>query len=158
MKCLVITGCCLFALASLALAKENTRFYRQISLAVSYSYHFAGLWPSTPQEKVEKYEFILDDRDYPVRITHYGLKGSIVNNEEGWALYKIQYDSQGRLIESSFFNADGKPTLGKSVGFSKEVVEYDGLGEKTSRYYSSNGRLLKVPESAQIDSFKSLSP
>lgn len=125
---------------------ESVRYFKEIGVTISHPYHFEGLYPSLKPQSEDHYEFILSERGHPIRITYYNKRGQVINNKDGWAIFYLTYDDKGRLIESAFYKADGKPALGKSLGFAREFVTYDEQGLPQQLFYNPKGKVLKSPQ------------
>lgn len=123
---------------------EMIEFYKDLGKTVSFPYYYEGLEPVATPAGRDHFAFTLDARRYPTQITHYNRRGELSNNKEGWALLKISYGSDGRLVEGVFYNAKGKITLNKDLNFAKEKRFYPSEGVIESRFFGQNGDLLKI--------------
>lgn len=131
---------------------QTEEHYRSIGKTASYPYYYEGLEPIFDRSGQAHYAFTLDPRRYPTAITFYNRKGELDNNREGWALFQLVYDSNGRLVEAAFYNREGRLTLSKEYNFAKEERFYKENGEIESRFYGEKGGLLKA-ETLQGPSF-----
>ena len=58
--------------------------------------------------------------------------GSIVKNEKGYAVVRNQYDDNGNLVRSAYYDEYDRPVLVPELGYSSIRITYDSLGNRTS--------------------------
>lgn len=92
-----------FLLSSSVWAEERVEYYRELTPTLTRPYHFEGLWPVLEPSNQAYYQFIYDESEKLLEITHFNEKGEIANNKEGWARYELSYDEQGRFAEGAFY-------------------------------------------------------
>jgi len=62
--------------------------------------------------------------------------------EEGYAKAAYKYDEQGNVIETAYFDTDGKPHLLEG-NYAKITYKYDGRGERLeTAYFDTNGNTI----------------
>ncbi len=70
-----------------------------------------------------------------------GTPTSMLSDGESWSRIEIVNNPKGLQLSRAFFDEDGKP-VETSHGYSKEVMEYDSLGNQTLlAYYDNDGKL-----------------
>ncbi|OGQ04149.1 MAG: hypothetical protein A2W61_04460 [Deltaproteobacteria bacterium RIFCSPLOWO2_01_44_7] len=154
MKCLIaFAGLILFGLPCFGgepstdtLAGKSVKHFKDIAPTVSLPHHFEGLYPSLNPQSESHYEFILNNRFSPIRITYFDKLGKITNTPDNWAVLKMTYDEKSRLTESAFYRANGDLVVSKSLRFAREVVEYDEMGGVKQTFYNPKGKPLKSPQ------------
>lgn len=124
-----------FLIAFSAFAGGKTEFYKELAFSITQPQRLEGLWPLINPTGSQHYQFDFDEKHRLLRVTHFDEKGNLAVGEDGWAIFKLVYDEQGRILESSFHDNNGGLTQSRKLGFAREV---SGI------YYSAKGRELKT--------------
>lgn len=122
---------------------EQVQNFKMLSHTIALPYHYDGLWPVLGNPDRDYYTIRYDKRHYPLEMRYFGRRGKLQNNEDGWAVFKINYDEKGDVREASFFDADGKAAINKQLGFSKEVRRYVEKGVE-QQFYDPYGKRMGI--------------
>lgn len=125
-----------FFLSLSATAEEKIEFFKNLSFSTIQPYTLEGLWPLLSPVSQEHYQFVFDEKHRLLRVAHFNEGGDLTAGEDGWAIFKLEYDEGGRLLETSFHHNNGSLTQSRHLGFARQVK---GV------YYSTKGTKLKNP-------------
>lgn len=91
------------------------------------------------------HKYINNDLGKPVENLFYDTEGNLINNVDGYAREVIEYDSNGRMLKSSYYDKDGSPADFSEYGYSTKTVTYDERGRETSEsYWGKDGTPVNI--------------
>lgn len=133
-----------FLVSSAAFADNKTEHFKELGLTQSKQHYFEGLWPVINPKSQDHYQFITHGKQQLLKVSHFNEKGELSSGLDGWAIYQLTYDEEGRVIESSFHKPSGSLSLSRSLKFAREVIQYEVNGKAKREYFSPEGRRLKT--------------
>ncbi|MDE5979627.1 MAG: protein kinase [Muribaculaceae bacterium] len=71
-------------------------------------------------------------------------RGQPHNSVKGYQKKTNAYDDRNRMVETCYFDKDGRPVRNKDTGFSREVYAYDNHGNQVKAEYYDGTRLALV--------------
>ena len=88
----------------------------------------------------------MDNMQHIVEERYTAQDGSVVRNEKGYAIVRNQYDANGNLTRTSYYDDNNNPVFVRELGYSSVSITYDQLGNKVGEnYYDTDGSLLTGP-------------
>lgn len=95
---------------------------------------------------------ILDDRYLPKELQFYGIDGNLCRIKKNYASMKVKCDKLGRIVESSYFDENGKPCYELDFECHKAKLGYVGKSNKISSIstYDTTGNLALSKEGFAI--------
>lgn len=88
----------------------------------------------------------LDSMQRVIEERYVAQDGTVVMNEKGYAILRNQYDANGNLTRTSYYDDNNNPVFVRELGYSSVSITYDQLGNKVGEnYYDADGSLLTGP-------------
>ena len=88
----------------------------------------------------------LDSMQRVIEERYVAQDGTVVMNEKGYAIMRNQYDTNGNLTRTSYYDDNNNPVFVRELGYSSVSITYDQLGNKVGEnYYDTDGSLLTGP-------------
>ena len=88
----------------------------------------------------------LDSMQRVIEERYVAQDGTVVMNEKGYAILRNQYDANGNLTRTSYYDDNNNPVFVRELGYSSVSITYDQLGNKVGEnYYDTDGSLLTGP-------------
>lgn len=88
----------------------------------------------------------LDSMQRVIEERYVAQDGTVVMNEKGYAILRNQYDTNGNLTRTSYYDDNNNPVFVRELGYSSVSITYDQLGNKVGEnYYDTDGSLLTGP-------------
>ena len=88
----------------------------------------------------------LDSMQRVIEERYVAQDGTVVMNEKGYAILRNQYDTNGNLTRTSYYDDNNNPVFVRELGYSSVSITYDQLGNKIGEnYYDTDGSLLTGP-------------
>ncbi len=124
-------------------AQQNAEYFKEIAYTQSKPHYFEGLWPLLNPKDQNHYQFVYNEKHQMLKVSHFNEKGILSPGSDGWAVYQLTYDAEGRVVEASFHKPSGSLSMSRSFKFARETIQYDPNGKAVREYFSPEGRHLK---------------
>jgi hypothetical protein len=130
------------------------RNYDERDNCIEIAYYDYNNKPAENIDDYAKVTYLFDDRNQEIERRYYNEKGNLfVNQTEGYAIQKIEYDNKGNRTKISFFNASEKPLriIKKgSYAYATQINEFDDLRHTTRiTFFDERGNPAKEGEKVE---------
>ena len=85
------------------------------------------------------------DGDEIVSAKYYDEKGKLIDQEWGWAEYRVEKDEHGNVVLEEYLNAEGELVKDEDAGYAQMICEYDQDNQRTFCAYYDSQRKLCIP-------------
>ena len=88
---------------------------------------------------------IMDNARHVVEERYYAADGSIVACEDGYAIMRKEYDDNGNVVSTAYFDTADQPFLVEKLGYASISMSYDDAGNKIGEtYYDTSGTVISL--------------
>ena len=88
---------------------------------------------------------IMDNARHVIEERYYASDGSIVANEDGYAIMRKSYDEKGNLVSTSYYDVADQPFFVEKLGYSSVSMSYDDNNNKIGEtYYDAKGTVISL--------------
>lgn len=127
--------------------------YDQYTRQTEEAYYTDNDIPDVNNQGIHKTLSVYDDRGNLIETRYLDLDGNLINNQNGWALYKAEFYPDGKVKDCFWYDCSLNPCSSEK-SFSRSHYEYnDGNETLSERYEIINGEERIYSKSINTSSF-----